>query len=362
MYSGKPVFRIRSPIYAGATVVVALLGFVQVVFGAAIVGKTRSVSDTPKSITDIDLVKAGYQRPREIPFPKENPYTLRKAMLGQRLFFDRRLSRSSAQSCASCHDPGFAWGDGLPVGVGDGMAKLTRRSPSIINAAWGAAYTWDGRAATLEEQAKGPIQSQAEMNMTIEALLTRLALLPEYNLLFDAAFPNEGLSVDTLANALATYERTIVSREAPFDLWIDGDKRAISESAKRGFVVFNTKGHCSSCHEGWNFTNDGFHDIGLPGADAGRGQLLPRVAKMNHAFKTPGLREIARRGPYMHDGSLATLEEVIDHYDRGGVERPSRSDLIVPLGLSAQDKVDLVAFLKSLSSNLAPTTVPIFPR
>jgi cytochrome c peroxidase len=343
-------------------VIVALFSFVQVVFGAAIVGETKSVSDTSNPIPDIDLIKAGYQRPQNIPFPKENPYTLRKAVLGQRLFFDRRLSRSSAQSCASCHDPGFAWGDGLPVGVGNGMARLSRRSPSIINVAWGAAFMWDGRATNLEEQAMGPIQSAAEMNMTIEALLKRLGSISEYNSLFIAAFPNEGLSAKTLAEALATYERTIVSQEAPFDAWINGNDRAISEEAKRGFAIFNTKGHCSSCHEGWNFTNDGFHDIGLPDGDVGRGKLQPLVAKMNHAFKTPGLRELANRGPYMHDGSLTTLEDVINHYDRGGIERPSRSDLIEPLGLSVQDKLDLIAFLRSLSSNLKPTTVPAFPR
>jgi cytochrome c peroxidase len=242
------------------------------------------------------------------------------------------------------------------------MARLSRCSPSIINVAWGAAFMWDGRATNLEEQATGPIQSAAEMNMTIEALLKRLGSISEYNSLFIAAFPNEGLSAKTLAEALATYERTIVSQEAPFDAWINGNDRAISEEAKRGFAIFNTKGHCSSCHEGWNFTNDGFHDIGLPDGDVGRGKLQPLVAKMNHAFKTPGLRELANRGPYMHDGSLTTLEDVINHYDRGGIERPSRSDLIEPLGLSVQDKLDLIAFLRSLSSNLKPTTVPAFPR
>jgi cytochrome c peroxidase len=361
MSSVRPVHR-GSLCCAAVSIAFALVGLAQAGFAAAIVGETRSVHEIPNNVPDIDFIKEGYRRPQDIPFPKENPYTLNKALLGHRLFFDRRLSRSSAQSCASCHDPGFAWGDGLRVGVGFGMAKLGRRSPSIINAAWGAVYMWDGRAANLEEQTKGPIQSPTEMNITMGELVKRLASLPEYSLLFEAAFPNEGLTADTLSEALATYERTIVSQEAPFDVWIDGDESAISESAKRGFVVFNTTGHCSSCHEGWNFTNDGFQDIGLPDADTGRGQLLPRITKMNHAFKTPGLREIARRGPYTHDGSLATLEEVIDHYDRGGIERPSRSDLIVPLGLSEQDKLDLIAFLKSLSSKLTPTTVPTFPR
>jgi cytochrome c peroxidase len=351
----------RSSGYTIVSTIIALVSSAQISQGAAIVGQTRSI-DVPVVAADIDSTKAAYKRPEDIPFPKENPYTLKKAQLGQQLFFDRRLSNSSAQSCASCHDPGFGWSDGLPVGIGYGMAKLTRRSPSIINAAWGAVYMWDGRSANLEDQAKALIESSVEMNMTIEALLKRLASIPQYNQLFGAAFPNEGLSAKSLTDALATFERTIVSDQAPFDAWIDGDERAIPEEAKRGFVIFTTNGHCSSCHEGWNFTNDGFQDIGLPGTDAGRGQFLPRVAKMKHAFKTPGLREIANRGPYMHDGSLGTLEQVIDHYDRGGIDRPSRSDLIVPLGLTAQDKLDLVAFLKSLSSNLTPTAVPMFPR
>ena len=153
-----------------------------------------------------------------------------------------------------------------------------------------------------------------------------------------------------------------MSERAPFDAWIDGNEKAISEEAKRGFVLFNGKALCSACHEGWNFTNDGFQDIGLPSTDVGRGEFLPGVIKMKHAFKTPGLREIGCRSPYMHDGSLATLEQVIDHYDRGGVDRPSRADLMKPLGLSAQEKSELVSFLKTLSSDLSPTAVPVLPR
>jgi cytochrome c peroxidase len=221
---------------------------------------------------------------------------------------------------------------------------------------------WDGRLATLEQQALGPIQSPGEMNMPIDQLMDRLASIAEYKPLFAAAFPTEGMTSKTLAKAIATYERTVVSERAPFDAWIEGNEQAISEQAKRGFAVFNTKAQCSSCHEGWNFTNEGFQDIGLPSADVGRGEFLPDVIKMKHAFKTPGLREITRRAPYMHDGSIATLEQVVEHYDRGGVERPSRSDLMNPLGLSSQEKSDLVAFLQTLTSNLSPTAVPVLPR
>jgi cytochrome c peroxidase len=345
-----------------AAVALGLIGFANLSFGAAIVGEMRRTEPSPKAAVAIDAMKAEYRRPALIPFPKENPYTPDKASLGKKLYFDTRISVTSAQSCASCHSPGFGWGDGLAVGVGHGMAKLGRHSPTIVNAAWGGIFMWDGRLANLEEQALGPIQSPGEMNMPLEQLMERLATIAEYKPLFAAAFPGAGLSPKSLAAAIATYERTVVSEEAPFDLWIEGNEQAISDEAKRGFVLFNTKAQCSSCHEGWNFTNDGFQDIGLPSADVGRGQFLPQVIKMKHAFKTPGLREIARRGPYMHDGSIATLEQVVEHYDQGGVDRPSRSDLVKPLSLTPQERSELVAFLKTLTSNLDPTTVPVLPR
>jgi cytochrome c peroxidase len=346
----------------GPAVAIVVLAGTGACFGAAIVGETRRIDVGPRAPMDLDAMKADYRRPAFIPFPKDNPFTLQKASLGKSLYFDTRLSATSAQSCASCHSPGFGWGDGLAVGVGHGMAKLGRRSPSIINAAWGAIFMWDGRAASLEEQALGPIQSPAEMNMPIEMLIERLNAIPGYKSLFAAAFPGEGITPKTLASAIATYERTVVSDRAPFDAWIEGNQPAISEEAKRGFVIFNTKGQCASCHEGWNFSNDGFHDVGLASADIGRGRFLPDIPKMQRAFKTPGLREIAHRGPYMHDGSLPTLEAVVEHYDQGGVDRPSRSDLIKALGLTSEEKAELVSFLKSLTSNPSPTAMPVLPR
>jgi cytochrome c peroxidase len=200
------------------------------------------------------------------------------------------------------------------------------------------------------------------MNLPIDQLMDRLKGIPEYRPLFEAAFPREGISPQTVAKAIATYERTVVSGRAPFDAWIEGEETVISGEAKRGFVLFNKKGACANCHNGWNFTDDSFHDVGLSDSDIGRGKQMPTVEKMQHAFKTPGLREIARRGPYMHDGSLPTLEAVIEQYDTGGVSRPSRSDLIRPLALTTQEKSDLVAFLATLTSDMEPTTVPILPR
>jgi cytochrome c peroxidase len=310
----------------------------------------------------IDQVKAAYRRPASIPFPAHNPYTGDKAALGKKLFFDSRLSGGNLLSCSSCHNPAFGWGDGQPKGIGHSMKELGRRSPSIVNAAFGDIFMWDGRAASLEEQALGPIKTDVEMNLPLDRLIERLKSISEYGPLFQSVFPKDGISEITVAKAIATYERTVVSGRSPFDAWIDGDAKAISEPAIRGFVLFNTRGGCSSCHRGWNFTDEGFYDTGLPDADIGRAKQMPNVEKMQHAFKAPGLREAGRRTPYMHDGSLANLDAVVEHYDRGGIARPSRSDLIKPLGLSMQEKADLVAFMRTLTSDIEPTTVPVLPR
>jgi cytochrome c peroxidase len=328
---------------------------------SASVGKPPT-TDAGRASASLEELKAQYRRPDAIPFPKSNPYTVEKATLGKKLFFDTRLSAANLLSCASCHNPAYGWGDGQPRGVGHNMKTLGRRSPSIVNAAFGEIFMWDGRAATLEEQALGPIRADVEMNLPVEQLMEKLAGIPEYQPLFKAAFPTEGMTPETIAKAIATYERTVVSGRAPFDAWIEGDTKAISEEAKRGFVLFNTKAACHNCHSGWNFTDDSFHDIGLASPDVGRFKHLPAIAKMQYAFKTPGLREITRRGPYMHDGSVPTLEAVMEHYDRGGIDRPSRSELMKPLGLTGQERDDLVAFMKTLTSDMDPTTVPVLPR
>jgi cytochrome c peroxidase len=330
---------------------------------AASVGKSTTFEVTKAPVASIQQLKAQYRRPDSIPFPQDNPYTLEKVTLGKRLYFDTRLSAANLLSCASCHNPAFGWGDGLPKGVGHGMKQLARRSPTIVNAAFGQVFMWDGRAASLEEQALGPIVADAEMNLPIEQLIPKLKSIPEYPPLFQAAFPKEGLTPDSTAKALATYERTVVSGRTPFDAWIEGDETATSEEAKRGFMLFNTKAGCAQCHSGWNFTDDSFHDIGLADSDIGRGKYLPQVIKMAHAFKTPGLREITRRGPYMHDGSLPTLEAVMDHYSNGGISRPSRSAQIDALGLTKREKNDLVAFMKSMTGDNEPAVVvPVLPR
>src|SRR5580693_1632855 len=195
----RPDYLDRMSLLAMTAVTIGLvvLGSADVTFGAALVGETRLVAVEQKAAPGADGLKKLYRRPATIPFPKDNPYTPEKASLGKKLYFDTRLSVTSAQSCASCHSPGFGWGDGLAVGVGHGMNKLGRHSPAIVNAAWGAIFMWDGRLANLEEQALGPIQSPGEMNMPITQLMERLGSIAEYKPLFAGAFPGETMNAKT---------------------------------------------------------------------------------------------------------------------------------------------------------------------
>lgn len=306
---------------------------------------------------------ASYARPKDIPYPKENTYSTSREGLGKALFFDPRLSGSNWISCATCHNPALSWGDGLPKGIGHGMGTLGRRTPTILNLAWGELMFWDGRAGSLEEQALGPIQAAGEMNLSHEKLLEKLVGIPAYKPLFEKAYPGEGITKETIGKAIATFERGVISGEAPFDRWVKGDGKAIPESAKRGFEIFNGKGKCATCHSGWRFTDDGFHDIGVKGEDIGRGKLLPDIPAVQFAFKTPTLRNVNHRAPYLHDGSEATLADVIEFYNRGGdAKRPDQSGDVVPLNLSATQKADLLAFMNTLTSVDKPVAAPMLPR
>lgn len=311
---------------------------------------------------DLATMKAKYLRPESIPFPADNSYSDAKYQLGKDLFFDARLSGSGITSCAACHNPSLDWTDGLARGIGFQHQQLPRKTPTLLNLAWDELFFWDGRAQSLEQQALIPIASPTEMNQPLDKAV-RAIDIPTYRALFANAFPGDDrpVTAKNIAKAIATFERKIVSDKAPFDKWIDGDETAISEQAKRGFVVFNDKARCATCHSGWSFSDGSFHDIGLPDGDPGRGKIL-RIAAMQHAFKTVGLRNIDRRYPYMHDGSLATLDDVVAHYDSGFVNRASLDPLIKPLSLTATEKADLVAFLHTLTSDDAPVAAPALPR
>lgn len=301
----------------------------------------------PLMATAPDL--ASFRRPTTIPAPADNPINPAKVALGRALFFDPRLSDSGTIACATCHDPARGWEDGQAGSVGANGRRLSRRTPTILDVAWAEPLFWDGRASTLEEQARGPIESESEMNMPLHQLTEVVKRIPEYRSAFAAAFPGEPIDATAIFKALATFQRTIVSGVAPFDRWVNGEENAISAAARRGFTLFTTKAGCSSCHSGWRFTDDGFHDIGLPGSDLGRTRIMPGLPILERAFKTPTLRNVADRGPYMHDGSLATLDAVIDHYQHGFIERPSLSPEVKKLKLTRQDRKDLIAFIESLS-------------
>lgn len=310
--------------------------------------------------SDLNELKNHYKRPSEIPFPANNPYSPQKAMLGKMLFFDARLSRDQNFTCATCHSPSFGWEVPLAKAVGAGGKPLGRSAPTVQNHAWTKLLFWDGRAAGLEAQARGPIESPVEMDLPMSTAVARLKKVSAYQKAFNEAFPNEGITESNILKSIATYERTLVSNKSAFDEWVDGNEKAISESAKNGFLLFNGKARCVSCHVGWNFSDDRFHDIGLITDDLGRFGVTKNPNEM-HAMKTPSLRDAVQRAPYMHNGSVGTLEDVVIHYVSGGIKRPSLSPLMQPLNLSKEEIKSLVDFMKSTTSKNAATVLPNIP-
>ena len=297
--------------------------------------------------------------------PENNPLTPEKVLLGQQLYFDTRLSRDNTVSCASCHDPEKGWSNGERFATGVGGQKGGRSAPTIINAAYSRFQFWDGRADGLEEQALGPIQNPIEMDLTLTELVGRLNAIPGYKRQFQQVFGTDA-TAENVAQAIAAFERTVLSGDAPYDRYKAGDESALSPAAQRGMKVFFNKGHCSACHSGASFSDGGFHNIGVgmddPAPDPGRKAVTGLAGDMG-AFKTPTLREIARTAPYMHDGRFATLEEVINFYDKGGTPNPWLDEEIFPLKLTDQEKADLATFLREgLSSEHYPLIrAPMLP-
>jgi len=291
-------------------------------------------------------------------WPDDNPYSKAKAELGWLLYFDKRLSSDESVSCATCHAVEKAFTDGMAVSIGIKGQKGGRSAPTVINRAYSTLQFWDGRADSLEEQAKGPIANPIEMTLEKEADAAhkgRIAVLkavPGYAKRFQAAFETDQITIDEVAKAIATFERTVYSGNAPYDRYQNGDKKAMTESQVRGMNVFFNKAACDSCHLGFNFTDGSYENIGIgmdkKDPDLGRFIVTGRDDERG-AFKTPTLREIEHTGPYMHDGRFKTLEEVVEHYDQGGIKNKYLDERIKPLNLTKQDKADLVAFMKALS-------------
>ncbi len=266
-----------------------------------------------------------------MPVPEDNPLTAEKVDLGRRLFFDRRLSSDGSVACATCHDPDHAFADGGSIAVGISGRAGRRNAPGLINRGYGRAFFWDGRARTLEEQVLKPIEDRNELDSPVADAAARV-----------------GLSPDDLSRALASYVRSILSGNSRFDRFVNGERTALSPDEVAGLQIFRGKGNCTACHVGPNFSDERLHNTGV----AWREGRFVDVGAGRGDFKTPTLREVARTGPYMHDGSLATLEEVIELYERGGNANPSIDPEIRPLTLTGAEKTQLLAFLRSLSGTV----------
>ncbi|MCX8070838.1 MAG: cytochrome-c peroxidase [Candidatus Binatia bacterium] len=317
--------------------------------------------------------------------PEGNPLTKEKVELGKKLYFDKRLSADGTVSCASCHDPLRGFADGKPVATGIRGQAGARNSPTVLYTGFSEVQFWDGRAPTLEEQAKQPLINPVEMGQpSHEAVVKAVASVPEYPPLFQQAFGSPQVTIERIVQAIASFERTLAPFASPFDRFLAGDKNALSDAAKRGFQLFQGKGRCVTCHE-FNtsfpyFTDNKFHNIGVamkgnfeqlareaqaiqtrrdkeaesslahkPGVEALGRWIVTREPKDIGAFKTPGLRNVALTAPYMHDGSLKTLEEVMDFYNRGGEPNPNLDGGMRPLNLTREEIADIIEFMKSLT-------------
>ena len=284
--------------------------------------------------SQLDAMKSMYRR--EPPQPIANQPLVD---LGRELFFDPAVSASGKTACVTCHLPELGWAVTDQKSRNDSGKLTSRRSQPLIGMGHigKAPVGWDGRNPTLEAQAKSSIATGSmSMNATptpvkVEVIEERIRGNAAYVAKFKAALPDAPINIDTIAQAIAAFERTLEPAVAPFDRWIEGDETAISDSAKRGFALYNDKALCFTCHRGWRFTDDLFHDIGTTTTDRGRGAVVKDDPSVQFAFKTPTLRDVTLRPPYMHHGLQVTLDEVMRHYEKGGIDRPSRSPLMQPI-------------------------------
>ncbi|MCA9104538.1 MAG: c-type cytochrome [Planctomycetales bacterium] len=333
--------------------------------------------------------------------PEDNPLTRAKIELGRQLYFDPRLSRDSSVSCASCHHPDKGWGFDTQFGVGIDGQEGGRNSPVSFNRILSGAQFWDGRADSLEAQAIGPIANPIEMGFTHDECVERLREIPGYRLQFDKIFPESGVTIENVGKALASFERIVVTGPSPadyyeplllvetqyaelladleefeefepdaYDLWVELSKQAeahpMSDAAKRGReLFFGERANCVLCHSGANFADEQYHNLGVgmevAEPDLGRFEVTGEERDRG-AFKTPTLRNIELTAPYMHDGSQATLEEVVDWYAKGGHPNAFLSDKIKKLDLTDQDRADLVAYMRALTGEFTPVRVDRLPE
>jgi len=300
--------------------------------------------------------------------PEGNPMTKEKIELGRLLFFDKRMSKNNTISCSTCHIPTLAFTDGQPVSAGIRRQQGGRSAPTAINRGFSKAQFWDGRAPTLEDQSIGPFVNPIEHGFADhDELVSKISKIGGYKKLFKDVFGTDSITKEQVGQAIASFQRTLISGNSPFDRFdYEGEEQAISESAKRGKNLFFDKARCNLCHFGTNFSDEKFHNVGIGWGgetlDVGRYNVT-KDEKDIGAFKTPTLREISRTAPYMHDGRFATLEDVVEHYNGGGVKNPFLDNQIIPLNLTESEKRDIVEMLRSLIGEgwqhaKAPTSFP----
>jgi cytochrome c peroxidase len=334
-------------------------------------------SEWPKPDLDPDVEHREIGLMPPVVHPADNAYSKAKSELGRTLFYDPRLSGTGQMSCVSCHDPDLGWGDGRRVSFGHKVQQLQRNTPTILNSAYSTVLFWDGRAASLEEQALGPIGNPNEMHGDVHEVSARIAAVPEYKAMFKEAFGSEEITPENIGKAIACFERTIIAGSSKFDYFLKGRPNALNDSAIRGLHLYRTAARCMNCHSGPEMSDHKFHNIGIshygkPGLeDKGRYNITKKPEDMG-AFKTPGLRNVTRSAPYMHHGRF-DLSEVVHLYNGGGFNMrrpkalandplfPVKSKHLKVLNLNDQDLEDLQAFLRSLEEPRTTFRVPKVP-
>lgn len=338
------------------------------------------ISQWEKPVLDEEVI-ADFQDIGVLPkmiFPENNPYSEAKKELGKMLFFDPRLSKSKQISCASCHDPELAWGDGRTISYGHNRQTGKRNSPSLLNIGYHSVFFWDGRAASLENQALGPITDPVEMAATETISIKNIKKIKGYKPYFREAFGDEKITIERILKAIATYERTITSKKSKFDSFIEGKSDIFTDEEVIGLHLFRTKARCVNCHNTPLFSNQKFHNVGLSYygrtfEDLGKYNITHKKEDVGK-FKTPSLREIGRTAPYMHNGLMPNLEGIIEMYNAGmprvKPKENQKNDSLFPvtdpllkkLNLTKKEQNALKAFLLTLSSSPRREILPKLPE
>lgn len=345
--------------YLKLAIFLVVLPLVLVACGADDDASTETEQADDADVDEYAELVAKFDPLGDVPVPEDNPMDEATIELGEVLFFDPRLSGNDELSCASCHVPALGWSDGKALFEGFEGVEGPRRTPTIINSAYYDELFWDGRAESLEEQALGPISSPIEMNMDLDLLAGKLTEIEGYPEMFDEVFGEE-ITIDNIGKALAAFERTIIVEDTPFDQFLAGDYDALTEEEIFGMELFANEAQCITCHNGPHLTDQQYHNVGLDSDDEGRMEHTGDEED-DGAFRTSGLYGVAHHAPYMHNGSLETLEDVVDFYDRGGDGHENTSPLIQELNLSDDEKAALVAFLEVLSGENPSVEVPDLP-